>query len=66
LKNIRIPNSDLEASEISLGCMRISQMANPDIATLLHTALDAGINFLTMLMSTAVDSQKPNLLKPCR
>ena len=45
MKNIRIPNSDLEASEISLGCMRISQMANSDIATLLHTALDVGINF---------------------
>lgn len=45
MKNIRIPNSDLDASEISLGCMRISQMANPDIATLLHTALDVGINF---------------------
>ena len=45
MKNIRIPNSDLDASEISLGCMRISQMANSDIATLLHTALDVGINF---------------------
>ncbi|MAU09872.1 MAG: aldo/keto reductase [Anaerolineaceae bacterium] len=45
MKNISIPNSDLDASEISLGCMRISQMANSDIATLLHTALDVGINF---------------------
>lgn len=45
MKNIRIRNSDLDASEISLGCMRISQMANSDIATLLHTALDVGINF---------------------
>src|SRR5579859_2010031 len=45
MKNIKIPNTDLDASEISLGCMRISEMTNQDISRLIHTALDAGINF---------------------
>lgn len=45
MKYIRVPNSDLNASEISLGCMRISGMNNSDISTLCHTALDEGINF---------------------
>ncbi len=45
MKSVKIANCDLDASEISLGCMRISQMTNPDIVTLIHTALDAGINF---------------------
>jgi len=42
---IKIPNSDMSASEISLGCMRISDMDNPAIDTLVRTALDEGINF---------------------
>ncbi len=45
MKYIKIPNSDIKASEISLGCMRISKMTNPDISTLIHTAMDEGINF---------------------
>lgn len=45
MKYIKIPNSDMSASEISLGCMRISGMANQDIARLVQTALDEGINF---------------------
>jgi len=45
MKYIKVPNSDLNASEISLGCMRISGMPNPEISTLIHTALDEGINF---------------------
>jgi len=45
MKQIKIPNSDLEVSEISLGCMRISEISNQDIAHLIHTALDEGINF---------------------
>ena len=28
MKYIKIPNSDMNASEISLGCMRISNMTN--------------------------------------
>ncbi|MEP7289579.1 MAG: aldo/keto reductase [Chloroflexota bacterium] len=45
MKNVPIANCDLAASEISLGCMRISQLGNQEISTLIHTALDAGINF---------------------
>jgi predicted oxidoreductase len=45
MKFIKIPNSDLNVSEIALGCMRISGMSNQAIATLIHTALEEGINF---------------------
>jgi predicted oxidoreductase len=45
MKNIKIAHSDLNASEISLGCMRIAGMDNRDIAKLIHTALEEGINF---------------------
>jgi predicted oxidoreductase len=45
MKKVRIARCDLEASEIALGCMRIASLSNQDIATLIHTALDEGINF---------------------
>jgi predicted oxidoreductase len=45
MKTIHIANSDLHASEISLGCMRISELSNAEISTLVYTALDEGINF---------------------
>ncbi len=45
MKSVKVANCDLDASEISLGCMRIAEMANQDISTLLNTALDEGINF---------------------
>ena len=45
MKYIKIPNSDLNVSEIALGCMRISGMPNQAIDTLVHTALEEGINF---------------------
>ncbi len=45
MKNVPLANCDLKASEVSLGCMRIADMAKSDISTLLNTALDAGINF---------------------
>jgi predicted oxidoreductase len=45
MKFIKIPNSDMNASEISLGCMRISGMSNQEIARLVNTSLDEGINF---------------------
>ena len=35
----------MNASELSLGCMRISKLTNQEISTLIHTALDEGINF---------------------
>jgi predicted oxidoreductase len=45
MKNVKLPNNEMNASEISLGCMRISSMSNQEISTLIHTAMDAGINF---------------------
>src|SRR6476619_657368 len=45
MKHIKIANSDLNASEISLGCMRISDLTNQEISKLIHIALDEGINF---------------------
>lgn len=45
MKTIHVANTDLDVSEISLGCMRISRMDNRDIATLIHTALDEGVTF---------------------
>ena len=45
MNTIKIARCDLDASEISLGCMRIAGMSNQDISTLIHTALDEGINF---------------------
>ena len=45
MKYIKVPNTDIDASEISLGCMRISSMTNQEISTLIHTAMDEGINF---------------------
>ena len=45
MKKIRLGKSDLFASEISLGCMRISSMTSPEISNLVNTALDEGIDF---------------------
>ncbi|MFN8447692.1 MAG: aldo/keto reductase [Anaerolineae bacterium] len=45
MKSVPIANCDLNASEISLGCMRISGMTPAEISHLIHTALDGGINF---------------------
>jgi len=45
MKYIKVANTDMNASEISLGCMRISSMTNQEISTLIHTAMEEGINF---------------------
>ncbi len=45
MKRINIANSGFYTSEISLGCMRISEMTNKEISNLIHTALDEGIDF---------------------
>ncbi len=42
---LNIPNSTLQVSAVALGCMRIAKLPKAEAATLLHTALDAGINF---------------------
>ena len=45
MNTVPLANCDLEASEISLGCMRISSLTNEEISRLIHTALDEGLNF---------------------
>lgn len=45
MKSIHVANTELDVSEISLGCMRISAMTSAEIAHLIHTALDAGVTF---------------------
>lgn len=45
MKILNIPNSTLQVSAVALGCMRIAKLPTAEAATLLNTALDAGINF---------------------
>ena len=45
MNKVKIAKCDLAASEISLGCMRIADLSRQEISTLVHTALDEGINF---------------------
>lgn len=45
MNKIKIANSDLTVSELSLGLMRIADMSKGDIAHLIHTALEEGIDF---------------------
>jgi len=45
MNKVKIARCDLDASEIALGCMRIVDLTNQEIYTLVHTALDEGINF---------------------
>lgn len=44
MKNYHIPNTDLDVSAIALGCMRIGGSDENKVDTLVHTALDEGIN----------------------
>ena len=45
MKSIHIAGTDLEVSEISLGCMRIADITNQEISRLIHTALDEEVTF---------------------
>lgn len=45
MNKIHVANSDLNVSELSLGCMRIAEMSKAEIAQLIHTAIDGGIDF---------------------
>jgi predicted oxidoreductase len=45
MNKVHIAHTDLDAPEIALGCMRITELSDSEIATLIHTALDVGINF---------------------
>jgi predicted oxidoreductase len=45
MKRINIGNGAINASEISLGCMRITDLSKKDAAALINTALEEGIDF---------------------
>lgn len=45
MKMVPVAHVDFQVPEIALGCMRITELADADIARLIHTALDAGVNF---------------------
>lgn len=45
MKTIHVARTDLHVSEISLGCMRIWELENREIARLIHTAMDEGVTF---------------------
>lgn len=45
MKKINIGNGELQASDISLGCMRIASMEIKEAAKLINTALEEGIDF---------------------
>jgi predicted oxidoreductase len=45
MKTINMSNGAVKASEISLGCMRISDLSDKDAGVLIKTALEEGINF---------------------
>jgi len=45
LKTIQLHKTNIEASNIVMGCMRIADMPLNDIETLVRTAMEQGINF---------------------
>lgn len=45
MKTIPVAHTDLEVSEIALGCMRIHELPLEGIANLVHTSLDEGVTF---------------------
>ena len=44
MKEIIMSNGNIKASEIGLGCMRLSTMNKPSVNKLINTALKCGIN----------------------
>lgn len=45
MKYFELPHTDLNVSQIALGCMRISEMQLEEVETLIEKALSLGINF---------------------
>lgn len=53
MKNINIVNGKIQVPEIGLGCMRITELKTKEaVRSLIDTAMDQGINFLIMRIST--------------
>jgi predicted oxidoreductase len=46
MKYIQLKDTDINASEIALGCMRIAGLSEKNADTLIGAALEEGINFL--------------------
>ncbi|TLS38674.1 aldo/keto reductase [Pseudalkalibacillus caeni] len=44
MKKIRLGKSDLKVGEISLGCMRMSELSNKDAANVIQNAIEAGVD----------------------
>ena len=45
MKNIKLGKSDLEVSNISLGCMRMGDLSKQDAANVINNAMELGVNF---------------------
>ena len=45
MKFFKMPGTDLEASRIGLGCMRISDMNAAEVETLINVSMEEGVNF---------------------
>lgn len=45
MRKIQLGNSEIKASEISLGCMRLVDVAEKEAFAMISTAMDAGIDF---------------------
>lgn len=45
MKKITMANGNIKASEIGLGCMRVSNLDKNSVNNLINTALDCGVNF---------------------
>lgn len=45
MKYFTIPKTDIKASRIALGCMRIADKSVEEVEKLVQCALDEGINF---------------------
>ena len=45
MEYFQISKTDLKASRLALGCMRIADKSLEQVEELVQTALDAGINF---------------------
>lgn len=50
VKKMKAGSSQLEVAEISLGCMRIAELSPKEADVHIHSSLEAGIDFLTMLI----------------
>jgi predicted oxidoreductase len=45
MKKVNLGNGELRASEISLGCMRLTELSNKEASKFINIALEEGINF---------------------